>query len=172
MRILTCCLLLLPVAAQPAGKVDWKPFSPKDGAFTTLFPAPPEEHTKPINTPQGMLDLVYYEAEMPGRDGKLLVGFTEFAASSIKAGSEDKRLDHARDGAVASTKGKLLREKSLLLDNYPGRELEIEIEGKARVVLRLYAVKNRLYQVVVAGSPEFVASPDALKFLTSFKIAK
>ncbi len=172
MRILTCCLCLLPVCAQPAGKVEWKPFSPKDGAFTVQLPATPEEHKKPIATPQGMLDLIYYEAEVPGRDGKLLVGFTEFPAASIKAGSEDKRLDHARDGAVASTKGKLVREKSLLLDGYPGRELEIEIEGKARVIVRMYAVKNRLYQLVAAGNPEFVDSADAAKFLTSLKLAK
>jgi len=170
-------LLVLPLAlasvAQTPIQGEWKSFSPKDGGFTVLFPGTPTEHKKSISTPGGPLEVLYYELELPGEDGKFLVGYSEVAASSIKAGTEDKRLDNARDGALSSTKGKLKREKSLLLDNtYPGRELVIEIEGKATVLLRLYAVKNRLYQVVVAGSVERVTSQDAAKFLSSFKLTR
>ena len=172
MKMLSLSLLVLPLAvAQSPIQAEWKAFSPKDGAFTVLFPGTPTDHKKTITAPGGPLEVLYYELELPGDDGRLLVGYSEFAASSIKAGTEDKRLDNARDGAVNSTKGKLKREKSLLLDNtHPGRELVIEIEGKATVLVRLYAVKNRLYQVVVAGNVERVTSQDAAKFLSSFKL--
>ena len=71
---------------------------------------------------------------------------------------------------MASCKGKLKREKSLLLDTNPGRELTIEIEGKGMVVMRLYAVKNRLYQVMAVGPTDLVTSQDAQKFLTSLQL--
>jgi len=173
-NLIASCLLVLLLAAASAQtpiQAEWKPFTPKDGAFTLLFPGTPTEHKKTITTPGGPLEVLYFELDWPGDDGKFLVGYSEFAASSIKAGTEDKRLDNARDGALSSTKGKLKREKSLLLDKtYPGRELVIEIEGKATVLVRLYAVKNRLYQVVVAGTVEQVTSQDAAKFLASFKL--
>ena len=173
-KLFAFCVLVLPLsvtAAQTPIQAEWKLFAPKDGGFTTLFPGTPTEHKKTITTPGGPLEVLYYELDWPGDDGKFLVGFSEFAASSIKAGTEDKRLDNARDGALASTKGKLKREKSLLLDKtYPGRELVIEVEGKATVLVQMYAVKNRLYLVAVAGSVEQVTSQDASKFLSSFKL--
>lgn len=160
-------LSLLLLAPQP----DWRAFSPKDAAFTVEFPAAPTEHKKTVKGMGGTVEVVFYEVELPG-DRKFLVGVSEFPETSIKAGTEDKRLDNARDGAVNSVKGKLRREKALVLDSHPGRELVIDVEGKASVVLRMYAVKNRLYQVVVVGNGEFVSGRDAEKFLLSFKVAR
>lgn len=169
------CVLLLAIwttplvaHAQPA----WKEFTPKDGSFTVLFPGSPTELKKTVKTPTGVVDVLLFEMSVSPGDGKFIVGWSEFPDGSIKAGTEDKRLDNARDGAVASCKGTLKREKSLLLGGHPGRELHIEIEGKAMVVMRMYAVKNRLYQLVAVGSADWVTSQDAAKFLTSFKLAK
>jgi hypothetical protein len=163
-------LCLTALVAQPEG--DWKSFSPKDGAFTVLLPGIPKELTKAVKTATGTADVILFEVFVPPGASKYVVGCSEFPADAIKAGTEDRRLDHARDGAVASAKGKLKREKALLLGTYPGREVFIEIEGKANVLIRMYAVKNRLYETVAVGSAEFVTSKDTAKFLESFKLKK
>ncbi len=164
-------VLFAPAAAQPI-TTDWKPFSPKDGAFTVLLPGKPTEYKKSIKTKTGDAEGLLFELAVPPGESKFVVGYSEFKESAIKPGTEDKHLNNARDGAVASVKGKLKRERSLLLDSYPGRELYIEVEGKATVLIRMYAVKNRLYEVGAVGGAAFVTSKDAAKFLESFKLAK
>jgi hypothetical protein len=168
-----CLLLLLTiVAASSAAQLAWQDFAPKDGSFTVLLPGKPTEHKKSIKQDSGMVEVLLFEVAVPPGDSKFVVGYSEFPEASIKPGTEDKRLDNAQGGAVASVKGKLVRQKILLLDTYPGRELLIKIDGKSMVMMRLYAVKNRLYQLVVVGSEELVTGRDAEKFLMSFKLAR
>jgi hypothetical protein len=166
--------LLLLVLSLPSGAAqsEWKQFTPKDGSFVVLFPGSPMEYKKTIKGSDGPVDVLLFEVLVPPGDGKFLVGYSEFPEASIKPGTEDKRLDNARDGAVANSKGTLLRQKILLLDSYPGRELDIKIDAKTMVKVRLYAVKNRLYQLVVFGNDELIHSKEAEKFLTSFKLLK
>jgi hypothetical protein len=165
-------LVVIPPIAPQLSADDWKSFSPKDGAFSVLFPGKPTEFRQSIKTAIGPAEALLYEVAVPPGDRKFMVSYSEYEQASIKPGTEDKRLNNARDGLIASVKGKLKREKSLLLDNYPGRELYIEVEGKANVLIRLYAVKNRLYEAVAAGGADFVTSKDAAKFLESFKLGK
>jgi hypothetical protein len=172
MQTLAVLLFLSFLQAGQAAGNGWQSFGPKDGGFTVLVPAQPTEHKKQVKSSNGTVDVLLFEVPVSPGDGRLIVGVSEFPESMIVAGTEDKRLDNARDGAVASAKGKLKREKSLVLGTYPGRELYIEVEGKATVLMRLYAVKNRLYQLVVVGSADLVTSQTAEKFLVSFKLAK
>jgi hypothetical protein len=153
-----------------SGQVEWKTFSPDGGAFSVQMPGTPKEFKKNVETPGGAVEVLIYEMPVPATEGKFVVSLCDFP-EAMKPGTEDKRLDNARDGALASTKGKLKREKSLLIDTYPGREVTIEVEGKGMVVLRLYAVNKRLYQVMVVGPMDLVTSQDAQKFLTSFRLA-
>src|SRR5208283_2800954 len=109
---------------------DWKPFSPPERHFTVLLPGEPTQLKRSMKTPQGSAEVLLFGVTLPAREDKYLVACSEFPSDSIKPGTEDKRLDSARDRAVASAKGKLKRERSIMLDNYPGRELNIEVEGK------------------------------------------
>jgi hypothetical protein len=165
------CLLFLSILATGTGadpNQDWQAFSPADRSFTVWVPDKPNEFKKSVETPDGPTDVRIYEMALG--EAKFVVSYSEIPEAKVIAGTEDKRLDNARDGAVASCKGKLKEEKSLLLDKNPGRELVIAIDGKTAVTLRLYAVKNRLYQIAVVGPPDLVASRDAQRFLTSFKL--
>ena len=161
-------LILLLTLFSP--QVEWKTFSPDGGAFSVQVPGTPKEFKKNLDTSSGAVEVMLYELAVPGSEGKFVVSYCDFP-EAMKPGTEDKRLDNARDGAIASSKGKLKREKSLLLDTYPGREVTIEIEGKGMAVLRLYAVNKRLYQVMVVGPTDLATSQDAQKFLTSFRLA-
>jgi hypothetical protein len=164
--------LLLILLLIPTAPAEWKEFTPTDGSFTIQFPGTPTEFKKSVKLSSGTAEVVLFEMALPGGDGRLAVGFTEFPEGSIKPGTEDKRLDNARDGAVASTKGTLVKQKILLLNNCPGRELLIKIDADTKAVVRLFAVKNRLYQMVVIGSGQRRALLEAAKFLASFKLVR
>ena len=152
-----------------SGQAEWKTFSPDGGGFSVQMPGTPKEFKKNLETQAGPVEMLIYELPVPGTEGKLVVSYCDFPEAT-KPGTEDKRLDNARDGAIASSKGKLKREKSLLIETYPGREVTIDVEEKGLVVLRLYAVNKRLYQVMVVGPMDLVTSQDAQKFLTSFRL--
>jgi hypothetical protein len=66
--------------------------------------------------------------------------------------------------------GRLLGESPIsLADGSPGREYEIQFTGM-RAAARVFVVKDRSY-VLVAGGPSLTrSSPDARKFLDSFKV--
>jgi hypothetical protein len=165
-------LVSIAVSAVQPNAGQWKPFSPKDGAFTVQLPASPQEHKKSVKAGALDTEVILYELDVPPGEGKYAIGYSEYPKEMIKAGTEDKRLDNARDAAKNTAKGKLKREKSLLLDTFPGRELYIDVDDKKAIVIRLYAVNNRLYEIVAVGSPDFVKSQETAKFLDSFKLAK
>lgn len=162
----SCFLVLL------AAQAEWKAFSPADGSFSVRLPAAPTEFKKSVKVAGGTGEVMLFEVTLPQDAGKLVVGYTEFPAGAIKPGTADKRLDNARDGALASTKGTMARQKILLLGNCPGREVLIKIDAKTFARVRLYAVRNRLYQMVALGSEEWVASKEAEMFLGSLAIAR
>jgi hypothetical protein len=173
MNKLPCLLLLLTVVApSSSAQLEWLEFGPKDGSFKVLLPGKPTEHKKSIKQDGNKVEVLLFEVAAGPGSGKFVVGYSEFPEASIKPGTEDKRLDNARDGAVAGVKGKLLRQEMLFVHGHPGRELLIKIDDKSMVIMRLYAVKNRLYQLVVVGSEELVTGRDAEKFLTSFKLPR
>jgi hypothetical protein len=84
----------------------------------------------------------------------------------------EKRLDHARDEALKLSRGKLISEKKFTYGANPGRELKVEIEGKAFVRMRLVLVGDRLYFVAVLGSRGVLEAQAAERFLNSFELLK
>jgi hypothetical protein len=159
-------MLLMVGLARGSPMGEWQELSPGDRGFTVQVPGAPNEFKKTISGQE----VVIYEVPLAAMGAKFVVSYSRIPAGAVVAGTEDKRLDNARDGAVASSKGKLKQEKSLLLDQFPGRELTIQIDDKTSVLLRLYAVKNVLYQTAVIGPPDALASPEAKKFFASFKL--
>lgn len=168
--------LLIPialVAAQEEFKGDWQTFKTPKGGFSASFPGAPTEQTQSVKTPTGKdIEVTLYALELKKGEGTLAIGFSDYPPEVFKTGTDDKRLDNARDGAVLSAKGKLKSEKKITLGNAPGRELLIESESRGSVRTRLYAVKNRLYQAMVVGPRKLVDSKEAAKFLDSFQIGK
>lgn len=170
-----CLGLALPLvlgAAQDNVPNDWKPFTSKDGGFTVVLPAAgPNEGKRSVKTPAGTIEVTYYLVEVKDK-GSYVVTFAEYPEEALKGGTEDKRLDNARDGAVQSAKGKLKSEKKIMLGDHPGRELLIESEAMGSVRTRIYAVKTRLYQTLAAGVPAFLQAKETGQFLDSFKLEK
>ena len=168
------CLVLGLTAASLLGSQDkdaaWKEYASKEGRFVVLMPGVPVEQKENVKTPSGPIDLTMAVVERKKEETAYLVIFSEFPEAVLKKGTADQRLDYARNRAAASTKGKLTSEIKIRLGDYPGRELHLEVEGKGMVRLRMYAVKDRLYQLLVAGPKERALGKEADRFLTSFQL--
>jgi len=148
---------------------DWKPFTPKEGGFTILFPGAPAESKQETKTPAGTVTVTFFVAEQDGVT--YIAGYSVFPKETMKTRTEEKRLDNARDGAVAAAKGKLESERKFHLKKHPARESLIKGE-KAFIRSRIYAVENRLYQTMVMGTKEQTKGKEATHFLDSFQLAK
>jgi hypothetical protein len=171
-KLIGLLLVLAPLPAAAAGaRGEWKVFHSKEGNYEVQLPGSPQENRNSVKTSVGTVYVVLAILEVKKHEG-YYVGFSELPEAVIKSETEDRRLDNARDGAVSNSRGKLKSEKQIKLDGHKGRELEIEVDGKTLIRARLYHVNNRLYQVMVVGSRELVASADTGKFLDSFKLVK
>jgi hypothetical protein len=163
--------LLLLVSPLSRATGEWKTITPKDGTFSFQMPNTPKDDRQFIKTATGGVDLSVYVLDLPRGEGTLAVVVNDFPQEMLKGLSVDKRLDSARDGAVANAKGKLKGEKKITLEDYPGRELVVEVDAKSLVRVRLFVVKNRLYQLLVSGSKDLTGSKLGERFLESFKLA-
>jgi hypothetical protein len=164
-----CLAAALLLAADDANT---KPgdFAPKGGRFTVQMPGQPKEQTNKVNTAIGPID-VHLFVSAPDPNTAYIVGYSDYPEEMIKKSDSQKILDGARDGAVKNVNGKLDSEKKITIDGHPGRDFSIateHFEGRDRI----YLVNNRLYQVMMVGSRDFVTSKDAEKFLDSFKLTE
>jgi serine/threonine-protein kinase len=148
----------------------WEEYSSQEGNFSALMPGTPQYKKQPIQTAAGAIDMHMFSREF-GNSSAYIIMYADYP-QSVTSVPADKLLDGARDGAVGNSKGKLVQESGLILDGgHPGRELTVDMDGKGRMKLRLFMVRQRLYQVMVLGSnPEFIESEANTKYLTSFKL--
>jgi hypothetical protein len=148
---------------------EWATFAPKGQGFSVLMPGPAAEHQAELKTEAGAVNVTYFVAE--DKHVTYVVSCSKFAKGALKADTQEKRLDNARDGALESAGGKLESEKPVKLGPHSGRELLID-GSKAFVRTRIYAMDNKLYQTMAVGSRKHVNGADAKKFLDSFKVIK
>jgi hypothetical protein len=164
-----CWSLALPIllgAAQEELPAGWKMVAPKEGRFTVAMPAEPMKKEKQVKTATEPLTVVMHIAD--GRNDSLfVVSYSDFREADLKKGDVEKRLDQARDGAIASARGKQRSEEKIKLKGHPGREIAIEKDGEIVAKMRIYLVKNRLYQVMVLGN---APAKDVGIFLVSFDL--
>ena len=149
----------------------WQPFTPAQGGFTISMPDKPKADVLSTNTAVGVIDLNIFLIEMD--DSAYIVSYADYPESLVRNNNTDVMLDGARDGAVANVDGKLLAERRITLQGYPGRELLVEAQSKGvqgLVRARVYLVGRRLYQMLVAGSEAQFSESDAEIFLNSFQL--
>jgi hypothetical protein len=173
LRLLLPALIIpcMLAAGKDKDKNGWKEFTNKDGGFAVSMPGTPvERKEEDLRTPSGPIELHIFEVESKKDETAYLVIYCELPEAAFKNSTDEKRLDYARKRAVTASKGKLKSEKKIKVGDHAGRDLQFEVEGKGLVWQRLIVVKDKLYQLLVAGPKEKVLSKDADKFLQSFKL--
>ena len=168
------CLFLVAIAlpafpgSLAAANKAWKLVQPENGGFTCEMPGEAKKATQSVFTAAGPIRVVTYSLDGP--QGTYMVNATALPSNAPSA-STTQRLDGARDGAVKNVKGKLISEKQIRLDRYPGRELLIEPQTGVYIHQRIFMVEDRLIQAV-AVSRSKQASDDITRFFQSVKLSK
>jgi hypothetical protein len=172
---LALAIALLPTAAHGQDKLVWFEFAPKDVGFQVQLPSDPTELRQMPELADGAkLDLRIWSASA-GQDAGCLVGYVAYPEALLaKVTTEEERdnlVETAQKSALANVKGKVASTKKIKLGTHPGREVAITGDQPGHGArARLYLIDKKLYIQLVVGANRFVESPDALKFLDSFKL--
>ena len=155
-------------AADPA--VQFLPFASSDGRYKVLFPGPVKTETAEVKTPEGTRKLTLDTVKLSG-DVHFMVTYIDVPEDVTKA-APGPRLDKVRDGNKGAD-GKVLSDTEVTVgaEKHAGRDVLIE---KPNTFLRnrIVIAGNRLYQVMIQGSKEFVTSRDADRFIESFEVTR
>jgi hypothetical protein len=154
----------------------WINVAPANAGFTVLMPAKPTEKVEEVAGHAGVEHhMLALETELAG----YVVTYVEFPDEVTDTDAIKLMLDNGREGGLASSGGKLKSEKDIKLNEYLGREWELELPGGLLATARAYWVKRRLYQIVFVGTPHASDTPEvtklrqeiATKFLDSFSLS-
>lgn len=157
---------------QLSGDASWREFIPEEGRFSILVPRTPRETTETIETEMGTLD--EHTFTIIHGDIAYIVNYGDYPQGLMNA-DHYAMLNALRDGAVESVGGKLLSERAISIDGYPGREIKVKISSSTETVImqvRIYIVRNRLYYIYTMAPEARASSPDIKKFLRSFKLLR
>jgi len=154
----------------------WKEFSSTAGRFKVTLPGSPTETSKTIESSLGKIER--HTFTFGAGFATYLISYSDLPVILTEPGEVNKFLDHAHEGEVAPSQGRLRSMAEIALDGYPGRELIAETRN-SKFRMRCYLVGQRFYQIAVstpndpaknaaeiARSMEFTAS----KFFESFKL--
>jgi hypothetical protein len=144
---------------------NWSTFASQDGNFSALFPGTPKEES------QNEIFLTLHSFTFEVKNGAYIVSYGDFP-EKLHVSPTDKFFDGSRNGALGKD-GKLLQEKSMTIEGFPGREIQFEKKGgEAFVVDRYFLAANRMYQVMVVVPKQDQSSTNISYFLDSFSLLK
>jgi hypothetical protein len=145
--------LALPGVSQAQ---TWSELRPEGEGFRAEMPGQPQ-----ITKKRNGADIVF-EASVGGGDpAYYYLTYTEFA----------QRLDSpsAVFARIRAVENPLEGERDISVAGHPGREYVMRSKS-TWLIKRMVLVRNRLYQVIVSSSDKaMVKSPDARRFLDSFR---
>ena len=173
--IIALCIMLLTATGFTIA--EWYKY---ETTYAQLdFPEKPNTTVQTVATTIGELpmEISMYEG-VPDKDDNHLYGFISSVYPDSLINSDKKELlpkffRSSIDGAVNNVKGKLLTEKEIQMEGYPGRDVRIDYgDGIAILHIRVFLVKNRvmIIQTITPTSKE--NNPAAERFHKSFKIKK
>jgi hypothetical protein len=163
-------LLLFTQNTTPTVPVARSEITYRDGKCRVLIPVDhPRWERQWVNTSQGRLLLNRVVAETNGGRAVYLIGWHDLPKST-RSTAPHLLLDRMRDGLLSSLEGTLLSEGPCRSERLTGLECRIRNAKGVLVRARFFAVKERMYQVMVVGTAADMDSTDTQLFFTSFRL--
>jgi hypothetical protein len=148
---------------------EWQAFSPPGGLCSVQMPGKPRFQAQQMPTPVGPIDLKMHLVERKHEDITFALAFCDYPAGAIK-GNVQAAFDGVQEGAARNVQGRVVNQRPIDLQGFAGREVEIQAPGKGTVVVRYVIVRNRLYQLMVAGRWVRPGQVDVQRFFFSFQL--
>jgi hypothetical protein len=161
-----------PGGPEEKGEAQGEVYTSKFGGYRLrLTPGaarPSEEKPKETSYPIGKATRALMKTSLPDKTVFSVVA-VRFPEAMLRL-PVDKRLDAVRKGLARQFKDRKPVETPIKLDDYPGRELQIEAPDNKQFRARVYLVKEWMYQISMLGPKNTVTSPEAEKALDSFQL--
>lgn len=163
--------LMLVIAALAGGCGKKDVFASKEGGFSVETSSAPKQKKETVPTQNGPVDVYTLTFEMQNPAVAYWVVYIDYPEAAVRQRGVEQLLKEARDGSVDNVRGRLLKERGIVAEGYPGKEIEYEGEDPAEDLYRsrMYLVKQRLY-ILLVTVPRNGPSEHAEKFLNSFKL--
>jgi hypothetical protein len=165
-KIKLAAVFSLVLLAGGFKQAEWPKFKSTEENFTISMPSEPKQERTSGRGPFGNGHHIY---SLESNGISYTVSNSVFENPPTQPKDIKRILDFARDMVLTVTSGKLLSDKDISLESFPGREVRIEKDKKIWT-LRAYIVKGRMYQLMTTEPKAKEKSPDTEKFFDSFKL--
>lgn len=163
-------VLLLGVAlflCTGCGKIGWREYDSPNGGYAAEFPGTPTIKTQGVPTPLGEISTNITVVET--RDWAYSVIHADMPAI-VETAPPKAVLEGAKQG-IGGKGIKITKSQEMTLFGKPALELFGQDDQNRRMRVRLFLVKNRMYQIIIAaGSDNLLTDADAERFFASFKL--
>ncbi len=150
-----------------AGGSGWSGFDPENGKFTVAMPGTPKE--EPLKNGTGKK----WTSSADGLTYSVLYEELNIPAGAADTDQAETHMDEEVNTYEMTSEGIVRGEKKpLMVSGLPGREVIVEIDKNTNRRIRMCISGKRLYEVVITGPRDKVASTDADSFLDSFRLGK
>jgi hypothetical protein len=158
---------------------DWYLLRSEEYGYQIKYPAEPSFQQNVIDTELGKLTLNIYilDETRTVKNGQAYTSAHSVYPEGTIHSDKKEMLDEFFKGSVAgnvnNVNGKLLSEKVIEKDGFPGREIIISLqENLLRIKARSYLVKNTIYTQQVIFFAKNDSNPRTDEFLNSFELIK
>lgn len=147
-------------------------FVSADGEFSVAFPAEPVESVEKLETEVGTVDTYMFIHE-EGDSAVYIASYVDYPEELVAEGDEENMLEGAKNGQLSSLGASPVVEKAedITVDGYPGLFIKAYGDGLYSIS-KIVLADERLYQIMVMSTEDYVAQESEDEFLGSFKITK
>lgn len=157
-----------PRATPVSVTQNWYNYTAKDGSYTAKFPRQPKTINNSTQTQLGEIKFVQVMYEDQAKDRAYLTQSNKYPVDPSQYNAE-KGLDDVRDSQNNNGK-KVISEKRISLNGFPGRELIIQDNKNLLIKSRIFVnpAGPTLFTALVVAGDGNVNFPEAKAFLDSF----
>lgn len=156
--------LFVPTLVQAQ---NWIVYSPEGMSYHIDMPQKWVPSQQTIPTDVGPVEMYMATIGLGAR--AYMAIHSSYPQSHIDTVPPDTMLNNARDGAVSSVKGKLLKEDRFTISGYPARHLVVDTP-QGRISQRMVLVGVTLVQAIYVGPAGDEAKADVQRFFSSLTI--
>jgi hypothetical protein len=136
------------------------------------MPGKPTMVIQAQKTYMGVIRLKVFVAQPPQQEVAYVVTYNNFPYNYAQMNSPQKILNQAESTALKTTQSKLVSQRNISNDGYPGKEIRYVNAGGKITINRMYVADGRLYQVmaIVSKKQSKTLAKTLVGYLNSFHL--